>query len=537
MTRRIFVLSLVCSLWIGAAPAPKTAAGTRPKLVVAIAVDQFRYDYLTRFRTEYTAGIDRLLRSGAVFTNAFYRHFPTVTAVGHATLMTGATPSLSGIVGNEWLDRETGKHVTSVSDSSVKLLGGRDQAGCSPRRLLVSTVGDELKMSNRGKPRVIGISLKDRSAILPAGHAADGAYWFDPDTGDFVSSTFYFPELPQWVKQFNDSRPADRYLAAEWKSPGGRILKKLPPSAGRDFYRALEASPFGNELVEQFAERAIEVEQLGQDLDTDLLTVSFSSNDYVGHDGGPDAPEVRDISIRTDRLLGKFFEFIDSKVGLGNVLIVFTGDHGVAPLPETMQARRMPAGRLSEKNLHQAIEAALSRKYGEGKWISGKSGPTPYFNRELIRQKGLSEAEVQQAAAEAAAAMPHITRVYTRRQLENGQVPDDAIGRRVLNGFYPPRAGDLFIVTDPYWFFATKGTTHGSPYSYDSHVPVIFLGRGIKPGLYHSTIAPNDIAPTLATLLGVETPSGSVGRVLEEMLAAPSPKRPAASDGSRVSPR
>ncbi|MEK7407645.1 MAG: alkaline phosphatase family protein [Acidobacteriota bacterium] len=512
ITRRFLPLWLLGAMALSGAP--------RPKLVLAIAIDQFRYDYLTRFRSEYTAGLDRLLKRGAVFTNAFYDHFPTVTAIGHATFLTGATPSLSGIVGNEWYDRGTGKQVTSVSDETVRLLGGRDEPGYSPRRLLVSTLGDEMKMAGGGRPRVISVSLKERSAVLPAGHMADGAYWFDVQTGNFVSSTFYFPDLPAWVKQINDRRPAGRHLGAEWKSlDGARVFRKLAGTADAAFHRSLDATPFGNDMVEEFAERAIEAEQLGQDGDTDLLAVSFSANDYLGHEVGPDAPEVRDISVRTDRLLEKFFQFVEARIGLANVLVVLTADHGVAPLPEVQQERRMPGGRLSQPALHQAIEAALSRKYGEGKWIAGVSGPTPYLNRDLARQNGLNEAEVRETAAAAVSEMPHIARVYTRDQLLGGEVGGDPLGRRVLNGFYPQRAGDLFILTEPYWFFGARGATHGSPYSYDTHVPVIFMGPGVKPGRYHRAIRPNDIAPTLAALVEVETPSGSVGRVLEEMVA------------------
>ena len=523
MTRRLFLTLAVCALPISAVaqpvPEPKP-----PKLVVGIVIDQFRYDYLTRFRADYTSGLARLLHDGAVFTNARYEHFPTVTAVGHSVFMTGATPSLSGIVGNEWLDRETGKPVTSVSDAGTKLLGGKEGVGMSPRNLLVSTVGDELKAASRGKSRVIGISIKDRAAILPSGHTADGAYWFDGATGNFVSSTFYFPDLPGWVKDANSSRPADRYLNVEWAplvpNPDyPAFSKRMSATPSPAFYGSLEASPYGNELVEGFAERAIEAEQLGRHGATDLLTVSFSSNDYVGHQVGPDAPEVRDMAIRTDRVIGKLIEFVERRVGRGNALFVLAGDHGVAPLPEVLAERRMPGGRLASKSVLTAIETALAERFGDGKWIVGTS-PGVYFNRELIRARKLSEADVERVAAEAAARVPHIFRVYTRTQIESGQTIDDAVTRRVVNGFFPSRASDLVVVEEPYWIESQRGATHGAPFGYDSHVPVIFMGPNVKPGRYDGKIAPNDIAPTLATMLDVETPSGAVGRVLVEMLAA-----------------
>ena len=494
------LLAIVCVAYALAAAPP-------PKLVLAIVVDQFRYDYLTRFRGEYRAGLKRLLTEGAVFTNARYEQYPTVTAVGHSTFLSGATPALSGIIGNDWYDRASGKTVTSVSDDAVKLLGASGE-GSSPRKLLVSTVGDELKMAGRGS-MVIGISMKDRSAILPSGHMADGAYWFDPRSGNFVSSTYYFAQLPDWVAAYNTARPADKYRGAKW-------LDHTMPS-DTSLYAAIEGSPFGNELVESFTERAIVAEKLGQRNVTDLLAVSFSANDYVGHAKGPDSPEVREMSIQTDRVLGKLFSFVDSQIGMGNVLVVFTADHGVAPVPEVNEARRMPGGRMPPGVVRKAVEDALDAKYGNEKWIVSPGETAFYFNSDLIRRKNLDEREVERTAADAVRAVPHVFRVYTRDMLLNGEV-DIAVGRRVMNGFYPPRGPDLYVLLEPYWLYGKSGTTHSTTFSYDAHVPVIFLGPGIKSGRFDQAIAANDIAPTLATYLSIETPSGSVGRCLAEIL-------------------
>lgn len=515
---------LFCAAISGAAP-PQSYAEKQPKLILGIVIDQFRYDYLTRFRADYTGGFARLLNHGAVFTNAYLQHFPTVTAIGHSTFLTGATPSLSGIVGNEWYDRESGSVVTSVSDPGVKLLGGGNKAGASPHRLLVSTIGDEMKMAGTGKPKVVGISFKDRSAILPVGHMADGAYWFDGATGNFVSSTFYFSALPEWVRDFNASGAAQKYAGREWKplagesngNPGG-AFKTLPAAAGPDYYSALVASPFGNELLELFAERAMDAEQLGARGVTDLFTVSFSSNDYVGHALGPDAPEVRDLSIRTDRILEKFFKFIDSRLGLDNVLVVVTADHGVAPLPEVLAARKMPGGRMPAEAVSEAVSKALTERYGDGKWIMYASYATFYLNRQLIREKKLNEADVHRTAMSTLMKIPHVFRVYTREQLMAGQFLADPVGERVGNGFNFQRSGDVITLVEPYWSFAKQGTTHGSAFDYDSHVPVMFMGPRIKPGRYNENITANDIAPTLAAILEIETPSGSVGRALTEML-------------------
>jgi len=482
-----------------------SAAAGPPKLVLAIVVDQFRYDYLTRFRSDYREGLKRLLTQGAVFTNARYEQYPTVTAIGHSTFLSGATPSMSGIVGNEWYERETGKTVTSVSDDTVKLVGASGD-GAAPSRLLVSTVGDELKMARGGK--VIGISLKDRSAILPAGHMADGAYWFDPRSGSFVSSTYYFSELPAWVAAYNAARPADQYRGAHW------LNHTLP--ADTSVYPALEGSPFGNDLVETFTERAIQTEKLGQRNITDLLAVSFSANDYVGHTFGPDSPEVKEVSIQTDRVLGKLFSTVDAAVGMSNVLVIFIADHGVAPVPEVDAARRMPGGRMPQGVVHQAVESALNAKYGAGQWMLTPSETAFYFNRDLIRQRKLDPTEVERTAAEAARNVPHVFRVYTREMLLNGMV-DFEVGRRVMNGFYAPRSPDMYVLLEPYWLYGAKGTTHSTTFSYDAHVPVIFMGPGIKAGRFDETISVNDVAPTLATYLDIETPGGSVGRCLTEI--------------------
>lgn len=501
--RKFFACLLVLASVLAAAP-------KKPKLILAIVVDQFRYDYLTRFRTGYTAGLNQLLTHGAVFTNADYQHFPTVTAVGHSTFLSGAIPSISGIIGNDWYDRDEGREVTSVFDAKTQLVGGRGGAGSSPARLLVSTIGDELKIANMGRSRVIGVSLKDRSAILPAGRMANGAYWFDNTSGNFVSSTFYFAGLPPWVTQFNDRRPAAHFAGAEW-------LNHKMPSDGKELYTALAASPFGNDLVAAFAERAIEVEQLGQHDVPDVLAVSFSSNDYIGHEVGPDAPEVREVSIRTDKVLGELFAAAQKSAGADNVLVVLTADHGVAPVPEVNEARRMPGGRPPAGVFNRTAQDALAKKYGDGKWIVSATEHSLYFNQSLITERKLTSEEVDRTAAQALSQVPHVFRVYTREQLATGAVQQDPISRRVMNGFYARRSGDVEILLEPYWMFTQNGATHGTPFGYDTHVPVIFMGPGIRPGRYYESITPNDIAPTLAAILEIETPSGSVGHVLSEI--------------------
>lgn len=502
--------ALLCLLAV-ACPAP--AAPAKPKLILAVVIDQFRYDYLTRFRSEYRGGLLRLLQQGAVFTNANYVHVPAITAVGHSTFLTGSTPSISGIVANDWYDRDEGVKVSSVSDAKTQLLGGTaGTAGSSPNRLLVSTVGDEMKMAGGGKSRVIGISLKDRAAILPSGHLADGAFWFDIKTGNFVSSSFYYKELPGWAAEFNALHPAEKYRGVTW-------LGHKQPDDNAKLFTELEATPFGNELIEAFAEKALAAEKLGTRESTDLLTVSFSSNDYVGHRYGPDSAEVHDTALATDLLLGKLFQAIERQVGAGNFLVVLTADHGVTPVPEINQARKMPGGRIDPASIKAAVQAALVKKYGAGEWVAGNYDLAVYLNQNLIAQLKLDLGEVQREAARAIQAMPHIARTYTLQQMAQGEGLRDTISQRVANGYNLRRGPDVELIPEPYWIVGTgKGTGHASPYSYDTHVPVIFFGAGIRAGQYQGAIGVVDIAPTLAALLEVETPSGSVGRVLTEIL-------------------
>ena len=492
----------------------------KPKLIVAVVVDQFRYDYLLRFRKDYTAGFKTLLERGAVFDDAHYIHFPTVTAVGHSTFLSGATPAISGIVANEWYERETASRVSSVSDPKTELVGaGRKAEGSSPRRMLVSTVGDEIKMSGQTS-KVIGVSIKDRAAILPAGHMADGAYWFDDKSKHWVTSTYYAEKLPVWVEKINAGKPAARADNAQWVPLDGQgkpFCTTGAPTAAVHACRSFEATPWGNEVIEEFAEQALLAEKMGKHEGTDLLAVSFSANDYVGHALGPDSPEVRDISIRTDRLLGKLITFIDTNVGLANVVFVLTADHGVAPVPEVNETRHMNGGRLSEDTLMKTMNDALVAKYGAGDWLAAKLGSVAWLNTRLIGEKKLDRAAVEQTAADAARGMPHVFRVYTGEQLASGRVTEDSITTAVRNGMYPSRAGDILVIAEPNYLYDKTGTTHGSPFNYDTHVPVIFMAPGIKPGHYYGKIAVNDIAPTLAAIAGVEQPNGSIGRVLQEI--------------------
>jgi predicted AlkP superfamily pyrophosphatase or phosphodiesterase len=497
-------------------------AAEPPRLVILVAVDQMRYDYLPRFASGFTGGLKRLRDGGAVFTNANLGHYPTVTAIGHSTMLTGALPSISGIVGNDWYDRTLKKQVTSVDDPATKLLGGAPGTGSSPWRLRVSTVGDELKMAHPDS-RVVSVSLKDRSAILMAGRMADAAVWWDAKTGSFVSSTWYGPGLPKWVAALNAGHPADAWLGKEWRpvAEGGKpgpVLATLPAKPGPEYYEALYGTAFGNELLESAAEAALEGGQLGTRGATDLLAVSFSCVDAVGHSKGPHSPEIRDITARADLALGRLLDAVDRRVGLARTVVVLTADHGVAPVPEDMAKWKMPGGRFPRLDLEKAVGQALEKAYGPGAWVEGRAGSAIYLNRALVAEKRLDLAAVERVTAEGAESVPSVWRAYTRAQLLEGRVPPDPWSRRVLASFDRERSGDVDILLDPYWMAATSGTTHGTPFSYDTHIPLVIMGPGIRPGRYDRPVLLNDLAPTLATLLDVETPSGASGQPLVEIL-------------------
>lgn len=515
-------LALVLAVWL-CAPATtaqsrrRPADGTPVRLVLLIVADQFRADYLTRFGS-FTGGFRTLMTRGAVFTDAHLEHATTVTAVGHATMLSGATPAVSGIIDNAWYERATKRSVESITDLEAPIVGaeGDGGVGASPRRLLVSTLGDQLKLAAPGAvlPRVIGVSLKDRSAILPAGRAADGAYFFRG--GRFVTSTYYAKALPAWVEAINAQRLPDSYAGKRWEFEGGG--HDYPAQPGAKLNAAVTASPAGNELVLAMARAALEHEQLGQRGVTDVLTVSFSSNDSVGHTYGPESPEVRDITRHTDRQVQQLLDEVDRRVGLAHVLVAFTTDHGVVSVPEVSAALKLPGGRFKAQGLYEAVRGALDARFGAQAWIERGSLPHLYLDHAVLAAQKVDPAEARRVAAEAASQLPHVARVYTRDAILSGQVPQDLISARVTRGYHRDRSGDLYVVLDPLWTTAAAGTSHGTPYSYDAHVPLLLMGPGVVAGVYHQRAAMNDLAPTLAALLGVEPPAGSQGRVLHEAL-------------------
>jgi predicted AlkP superfamily pyrophosphatase or phosphodiesterase len=515
-----------------------------PKLVLVITVDQFRYDFLERFGPIFGGQGFRRLMTGAVFTNANYDYVPTYTAPGHAAIFTGAGPAQNGIVGNLWFDRETGKLRVMVSDLSARMVTDSGVTGdpgvASPRVLIGATIGDQLRLSNNFKSKVIAVSLKDRAAVLPGGHHPNGAFWFDTLRGSFVTSDYYSKELPVWVKQFNSTQGPARFFGAKW-------VRSLKPEAylisqtqnmpvqkstlgtefpytitggdekpGAKFHAAFEMTPFASEYLADFAKAAIQAEQLGSDEFPDLLSVSFSSPDLAGHFYGPDSQEIEDTYFRLDGVIAGLLNFIDSKVGLANTIVAVSGDHGVMPVPEYLESLGFDAGRLDPKDIRGAVNDALKQRFGDEKWVLEFVNDQFYLDRKLIAERKLNVSDFERVAGEAALTVPGIVDFFTRTQILEGRMPSNNVARRVVNGFSRARSGDVWIVNKPFTFVAEGRlpTTHGSPYNYDTHVPVILFGAGVRPGRYHMECAPTDIAPTLAALLGIEPPPVRVGRVL-----------------------
>lgn len=502
-----------------AAPA-KPAAPARPKLVLVLVVDQFRGDYVRRFRSGFTGGLDRLLRNGAWLSDAFYEQIPTITCVGHSQLLTGALPSATGIVANEWWDYQHRKWMTCVDDPAHTIVGAPKGSAGSPWKLQVSTVGDELRAAGKAGT-IIGIGTKPRAAIMPSGHAADAAYWFESSAGNFVSSTYYMKQLPAWVEAFNARRPMDRWRGKEWgAAKDGAVLNKFDGKTDSAYYSQIAQSPFYDEVVEELAEQTLLNEKLGQDDITDLLTVSFAATDSIGHKWGPDSPQTRDNAARIDRTLGKLLAAVDKSVGLRNVLVVLTADHGVGPTLEAAKKLKLPAERIVIGDLEQKVEAALSARFGAGPWLAYKiSDDVVYLDRDKARARGLALADLQRAAADVIATYPFVAQVFTASDLAARRVPGGFAGDAAIRSFHPERSPDITIIAKPYWNASATGAEHGSPYRYDAHVPIFFMGPGIKPGNYPQRASVADIAPTLAWMLDVHPPSGSSGRILTEILA------------------
>ncbi|MGA2102943.1 MAG: alkaline phosphatase family protein [Candidatus Sulfotelmatobacter sp.] len=504
-----------------------SAYNGHPKLVVVIVIDQFRGDYLERYRDQFgDSGFRLLLDHGAYFSNCNYNYANTRTAPGHATLFTGAYSNGHGIVANEWWDPKKKRIVTSVEDDDTKLVGLADsQAGASPHNLMADTIGDELKLATQGKARVFGISLKDRAAVLPGGFAADAAYWIDPKSGAFVTSTYYRPDLPKWARDFDSSRP-QKYWDREWKDSQGTVLRSTAHrKSGKDgsdagFYEVIGSTPFANEYEFEFAKELMVYENVGRGPATDFLSISLSANDILGHQVGPDSPEMQQMALDLDRELADFFNFLGHQIGLANVWIALSADHGVSSLPDTVKKLHIPAANLGNAKLQDQINAALTARLSPGR--AGAyvklDYPVAWLDQDAFAAVHLSEHDAEAAAGEAMK-QSGLRDYYTKSELAEGSVPDTDLGRKYLNSYSPEGGWFVMGVPDIYAVGSAKGTDHASPYNYDTHVPLAFYGLPFQSGTYRGKSEPIDMAATLASLLGINAPTHAVGRVLTEAIA------------------
>lgn len=500
-----------------------SAYNARPKLIVVVVIDQFRGDYLERYRDQFGEGGFRLfLDRGAYFSDCNYNYANTRTGPGHATLFTGTYSSGHGIMANEWWDPQKKRMVTAVQDEATKLVGVASNApGSSPHNLLADTLGDELKLATQGKSRVFGVALKDRAAVLPAGFAGNGAYWIDQKTGVWVTSTYYRSELPKWVQDFNDSKRAEKYLNKEWKDGNGNTLRTTSPGKETSFYQLVGSTPFANDYEFEFARELITYERVGNGPSTDLLVISLSANDILGHEVGPDSPEMQAMALAMDRQLAGFFDFLGHQIGLANIWIALSADHGVAPVPTVAGKLHIPAANLSTDKMRAQLNSTLSSRLSPGRpaeYVKEFDYPLAWLSEDAFTAIKMKEADAELAVGQALKQIG-MRGYYTRSQLAEGAVPNTETGLKYAHSYSPLGGWYVFGVPAPFNVGIESGTDHATPYTYDTHVPLAFYGLPFQPGTYRTHAEPVDLAVTLASLLGINAPSHAIGRVLTEGLA------------------
>jgi predicted AlkP superfamily pyrophosphatase or phosphodiesterase len=528
IVRRVLVALACLAAVVASLPtAAASAYNARPKLIVVIVIDQFRGDYLERYRDQFGDGGFRLfLDHGAYFPDCNYDYANTRTAPGHSTLFTGAYSNGHGIAANEWWEPNKKRMVTSVEDDDTRIVGvAGDKTGASPHNLLADTLGDELKLATGGKSRVFGLSLKDRAAVLPGGFAANGAYWIDATSGAWVTSTYYRTELPKWVQDFNAGDRAAKYWDRDWRDAQGNILRSTAHRKGKSgsdagFYEVIGSTPFGNEYELEFAKELMVYENVGLGPATDLLAISLSPNDILGHQVGPDSPEMQAMALALDRELADFFNFLGHQIGLANVWIALSADHGISALPDAAKKLRIPAANVDASKIEAQTNAALTARFSPGHPAAylKLDYPMAWLDPDAFAAVHIKEREAEATVGEA---LKHsgFRDFYTKSQLALGEVPDTVLGHRYLNSYSPAGSWYVMGIPEPYTVGPAKGTDHTSPYSYDTHVPLAFYGLPFQPGTYRTHSEPVDLAPTLASLLGINAPTHSVGRVLTEALA------------------
>jgi predicted AlkP superfamily pyrophosphatase or phosphodiesterase len=541
MKRILVLIFMAFTAFVQAQNGPEAK---KPKLVVGIVVDQMRQEYLYKYEDRYVdGGFKRLAQEGFMMKNGHYNYIPTYTGPGHASVYTGTTPATHGIIGNNWYVRELNKSIYCAEDSTVSAVGGTVKNGkISPRNMLTTTITDELRFASNKRSKTIGIAIKDRGAVLPAGHLGE-AYWFDSETGEFMTSSYYTRQLPEWVKAFNKKGLTKKYLSESWEtllpietytqsivdnnefeSPFvGREVTSFPydlPALMEDNsgFGLISSTPYGNSLTLDMAYAALEGEQLGQRGETDFLAVSFSSPDYIGHKFGPSSIEVEDNYLRLDRELAKFFDHLDKEIGKGEYLVFLTADHGVADVVNYMKSENVPAGSLDTRFVLDQLKDFTNQNYGEGNWILNYSNEQIFLNRELLAEKGMDLENIQRGVSDFLIKIEGIKEVYTASDMRRMEYN---FGRNHLlqMGYNHKASGDVLVIMQPAWLAnSTRGTTHGSGYKYDTHVPILFYGWNIKPGSSAQYVTVTDIAPTLAILLHTRIPNGATGEPILEVL-------------------
>lgn len=517
----------------------------KPKLVVGIVIDQMRYEYLHRFSSKYgEEGFNRLLNEGFSLRNGHYNYIPTYTGPGHASVYTGSTPALHGIISNEWYDKKEKQDVYCAEDSSVKVIGAEAGMGVSPHRLLTTTISDEMRMATQFKSKTIAISAKDRGAALPGGHTANAAYWYDRTSGHFISSSFYMDELPGWVKKFNKKGLADQFVNSTWSTllpieqyvesgpDNSPFETKVPTKNTAEFpynlkaikeatnrgYSYLLSTPFGNTLVTQMAIEALKNENLGKGEYTDMLTVSYSSTDYVGHAFGPNSVELEDTYLRMDNEIAELLNSLDNELGKGNYTVFLTADHGVSDIPKELLSNKLPGGLLDYKDLIKNLTTHLNKAFGEAEWIESVSNMQVFLNYETIGSKDIDVNALKESIVKFLIDHDGIATCYTNTLMLNGNYSESGPKGALIRGYNQKRSGDILFTLSSGWLENYGSVaSHGSAYSYDTHVPIVFFGWGIKQGSsvqYHTI---TDIAPTISTLLNVKFPSGCTGQPIAEL--------------------
>jgi predicted AlkP superfamily pyrophosphatase or phosphodiesterase len=510
----------------------------RPKLVVGIMVDQMRWDYLYRYYDRYasTGGFKRMLNQGMSCENTFINYAPTVTACGHTSVYTGTVPAVHGIAGNAWFDNEQKRIVYCSEDKTVKTVGSTSTAGeMSPRNMLTTTICDELRLATNFRSKVIGIAIKDRGAILPAGHSANAAYWYDSRNGSWITSTYYMNELPKWVQSFNDKKHPDAFYEKGWSTvypinsyvqstkdenayeakPFGAEQKGFPynlkPFVGKN-YGAISSTPYGNTLTMMLAKEAITNEELGKDAITDFLAVSFSSPDYIGHAFGPNSIEAEDGFLRLDKDLGELFDYLDKTIGKGQYVSFLTADHGVAHVPGFSTEHKLPGGVVDDNRMVSDLNKQLKTAYGVDNLVLSAYNYQVSLNNQVIDSAILDRSAIVQTIIKYAKSIKGVDRVFEIDELMEQPMPA-VIKERLANGWHPKRSGDIQIMFAPGWIDGgATGTTHGLWNPYDSHIPLLWYGWGIKPGKSNKEVYMTDIAPTIAALLRIQMPNGCIGK-------------------------